>query len=49
MTKQEILAIRQTLQRIESGQYGTCAKCGKPIDGLRLELLPYTATCVQCA
>ncbi len=49
LTKQEIQDIQRTLKLLESGQYGTCTKCGKAIDRVRLELLPYTLTCVACA
>jgi len=27
----------------------SCVRCGKPIDPLRLELLPNVDTCVQCS
>lgn len=40
--------IDQALLRIKEGTYGTCARCGKPIDERRLEALPtarYDANC----
>jgi DnaK suppressor protein len=40
--------IDQALLRIKEGTYGTCARCGKPIDERRLEALPtarYDASC----
>lgn len=49
LTKQEIQDVRRTLQLLDSGAYGRCTRCGKAIDAARLELLPYTSTCVQCA
>ena len=43
-----IADIDQALLRIKEGSYGTCARCGKPIDERRLEALPtarYDAAC----
>jgi RNA polymerase-binding transcription factor DksA len=37
------------LQRIDDGTYGTCDRCGKPIAAARLEAIPYTAFCIECA
>ena len=40
--------IDQALLRIDEGTYGTCARCGKPIDERRLEAMPtarYDAAC----
>ncbi|MDH5601483.1 MAG: TraR/DksA C4-type zinc finger protein [Gammaproteobacteria bacterium] len=34
---------------MESGEYFTCKFCGKDIPPERLELLPFTTTCVNCA
>jgi DnaK suppressor protein len=45
---QMIADIDQALLRIHEGSYGTCARCGKPIDERRLEALPtarYDAVC----
>ncbi len=49
LTKKEILQIEQALQLIDAGAYGKCQNCGKPIEKARLELLPFTASCVACA
>jgi DnaK suppressor protein len=37
------------LGRIEDGSFGHCEQCDKKIPEARLEALPYTALCVQCA
>jgi DnaK suppressor protein len=40
--------IDQALLRIKEGSYGICARCGKPIDEVRLEAVPtarYDAVC----
>ncbi|HEY6187215.1 MAG TPA: TraR/DksA family transcriptional regulator [Pyrinomonadaceae bacterium] len=45
---QMVADIDQALLRIEEGTYGTCARCGKPIDERRLDALPtarYDAAC----
>ncbi len=41
--------IDAALERIREGQYGTCGACGKNIPKRRLEVIPYTAYCVDCA
>jgi DnaK suppressor protein len=45
---QMVADIDQALLRIDEGTYGTCARCGKPIDERRLDALPtarYDAAC----
>ena len=37
------------LERIVSGDYGICAKCGDEIAEERLDALPYTPFCAKCA
>jgi DnaK suppressor protein len=37
------------LGRIRSGTYGVCQECGEPIARPRLQALPYTAHCIDCA
>lgn len=41
--------IDAALQRLESGTYGTCERCGQPIGEARLEARPAAATCISCA
>jgi RNA polymerase-binding transcription factor DksA len=45
----DIRQIEAALTRISKGTYGTCAKCGKPIDPRRLKALPTAATCIPCS
>lgn len=45
----EIARIDRALQRIDAGVGDQCEKCGGPIGGARLEALPYSTLCVQCA
>jgi RNA polymerase-binding transcription factor DksA len=49
MTLREIEQIRFALERIESGSYGTCTACGRPIATERLVAVPSAITCVACA
>ncbi len=38
----------RALGRIETGEYGTCEKCGKEIPIERLQALPSASLCVAC-
>jgi len=46
---QEIEMIKAALERISDQTYGTCVKCGEQIAEERLDLLPYTPFCRNCA
>jgi DnaK suppressor protein len=35
------------LQRIDSGTFGVCERCGQPIDVARLEALPWATLCIE--
>lgn len=37
------------LGRLDKGEYGICESCGTAIPVARLEVLPYTTLCVECA
>ena len=39
----------RALERVEAGTYGLCEACGKAIPIERLEALPYSNLCVECA
>ena len=45
----EMRAIKAALQRIADGDYGNCQRCGAPIGTARLDLLPFTPFCKDCA
>lgn len=45
----EIRAIKAALQRMAAGEYGECVRCGAPISEARLNLLPFTPFCKDCA
>ena len=35
--------------RIDEGTYGTCDRCGKPIEKQRIKALPYVDLCIKDA
>ncbi|MGL4593565.1 MAG: TraR/DksA family transcriptional regulator, partial [Thermoguttaceae bacterium] len=41
--------VNEALERIKDGTYGICEDCGSRIPKVRLNFLPYVATCVKCA
>lgn len=43
-----LAAVEEAVARMESGTYGTCESCGKPIGEARLEALPDATLCVAC-
>jgi RNA polymerase-binding transcription factor DksA len=47
--QQEIRMIEAALQRIEAGEYGICVRCGESIAEERLDILPHTPLCRNCA
>jgi DnaK suppressor protein len=48
--EEELLtATDAALRRIEDGTYGICTNCGKPIGEERLQALPWTNLCIDCA
>lgn len=47
--KQRARQLEEALERLEGGDYGICESCGRPIDPERLEILPRTSLCVDCA
>lgn len=40
--------VNEALDRIESGDYGVCLACEKPIPSKRLRALPWARYCVAC-
>jgi RNA polymerase-binding transcription factor len=40
--------ITRAMGRIDDGSYGTCERCGKPIDAARLKALPHALLCMDC-
>ena len=40
--------LRNALDHLREGDYGTCIECGEPIAAARLRALPEVETCVRC-
>ena len=49
--EQRLEELAAALQRIDQGSYGVCEgdECGKPIPKPRLDAVPFTRYCVDCA
>ncbi len=40
--------IDRAVRRIDEGTYGTCERCGQPIDAARVKALPHASLCLDC-
>ncbi len=40
--------VGDALEKLESGEYGACQRCGEEIRDERLETVPYTTLCERC-
>lgn len=45
----EISLLVDALARIDRGTYGVCSMCGQPISDERLDAVPFTMLCRNCA
>jgi DnaK suppressor protein len=45
---ESLAKINRAIQKYESGNYGICDQCGKPIEPARLEALPQATLCLSC-
>ncbi|MCB1669178.1 MAG: TraR/DksA family transcriptional regulator [Pseudomonadales bacterium] len=48
-SRNELNQINKALERIENGNYTICSRCGGDISIARLQAVPYTILCIQCA
>jgi RNA polymerase-binding transcription factor DksA len=46
--RQVLANIETALNRMHTGRYGSCLRCGMPIGVERLRLIPYLAMCEDC-
>jgi len=46
---QTLEAIKAAVDRIEKGTFGRCSGCHKEIPRERLQAVPFTAFCIECA
>lgn len=47
--RSELSQVEHALERMANGQGEECERCGEAIDPRRLQVLPYTTVCVDCA
>jgi DnaK suppressor protein len=48
-TRQRLADLDEALAKLETGTYGRCERCGRPIPADRLAVRPAARTCVACA
>lgn len=46
--KNQISEVDEAIKRLENGNYGLCADCGKEIPEERLEVMPTARYCIDC-
>jgi DnaK suppressor protein len=46
--RENLLEVQQALERMDTGSYGTCARCSKDIPVERLEAYPTASLCIVC-
>lgn len=44
----ELASIEDAIAKFDTGSYGDCEDCGKPIPMNRLRALPYAVECIDC-
>ncbi len=47
--KAQLLQVEAALAALADGSYGTCRRCGQPIAAGRLEAIPWSTLCIDCA
>jgi len=47
--KNKLQKLERALDKTESSEFGICVKCGDEIPFGRLEFMPWTSKCVNCA
>ena len=46
--EEELREIDEAIERLDSGDFGTCEICEKPIPKARLKVIPYARLCITC-
>lgn len=46
-TEHQLEEVQRALENLDTGTYGICVVCHKPIPYARLEAIPWTTTCIQ--
>jgi DnaK suppressor protein len=44
----ELVAIDEAIAKMETGDFGVCEGCNKPIPITRLKAIPYATDCIEC-
>lgn len=47
--RERIAEVDDALRRVDSGAYGVCERCGRPIAPERLAVRPFARLCITCA
>jgi RNA polymerase-binding transcription factor DksA len=47
--RSELDQVEAAAERLEEGRFGICERCEQPISPERLEVLPFTRFCIECA
>lgn len=47
--RHHLAEIDAAVDRLDTGTYGVCERCGRPVGAARLEALPAARTCIGCA
>ena len=47
--KETLAEVEHALEKLEQGEFGKCEKCGKEIPAARLEAMPASRFCIECA
>lgn len=45
--KEDLIAVDAALERLAKGKYGLCVRCGRAIEGARLEAMPTAQLCLE--
>jgi DnaK suppressor protein len=48
LESRELVQIERALAKLKHGTYGLCEGCGKKIPVARLNVLPFSTTCIEC-
>jgi RNA polymerase-binding protein DksA len=47
--REQLDDVDRALEKLDNGTYGACERCGQPIGETRLEAMPATRFCINCA
>lgn len=47
--RETLTEVEHALEKLGSGTYGTCERCGQPISEARLQAKPAARYCIECA